>query len=251
MIVESSAIVAKGLGIRRGGRWLLRPASFGIPGGVIGIAGPAGSGKSVLLATLATLRRPQTGTVELFGEPVTTRTALRRARARIGFLPSDARWASGSTVTDFVSYAAYYQRRPSSSVRRVLDGLDLADVASWQLNELPADLRVRAGLAAACVHAPDLAFLDAPLSGLPAHAVRDLVPLLGTVAPTVVVTAESAADLGWCDRVYLMDAGRLALADRVTARLVRPVFRPPQRTMPHIAAAWSRAHRSRGALAHA
>ncbi|WP_460369362.1 ATP-binding cassette domain-containing protein [Actinocorallia lasiicapitis] len=211
---------------------------------MIGIAGPSGSGKSVLLATLATLRRPQTGTVELFGEPVESRKALRRARSRIGFLPSDARWSGGSTVHDFVSYAAYYQRQPGETVRQVLASLDLTDVASWQLGELSADLRVRAGLAAACVHSPDLAFLDEPLAGLAPHAVRELVPLLTTIAPTVIVTANDPADLAWCDQTFTLNAGHLATPAHASAeRLVPPAV---HRTLPH-AASWSR----RGALAHA
>src|SRR3954452_5141461 len=98
LIVENSAIVAKGLGIRRGGRWILRPAFFGFAGGVIGIAGPPGAGKSALLATLATLRRPQAGTLEIFGREAGRSAELRPLRARIGFLPTDARWAGGSTV---------------------------------------------------------------------------------------------------------------------------------------------------------
>lgn len=218
VIVDDSAIVAKGLGIRRGGRWILRPAFFGFAGGVIGIAGPPGAGKSALLATLATLRRPKTGTLEIFGCEAGRSAELRSLRARIGFLPADARWAGGSTVHDFVSYAAYYQRRPSSSVRSVLAGLELGDVASQPLDRLPPDLRVRAGLAAACVHEPDLALLNEPFAGLSDRATTELIPLLATIAPTVVVTAETPGELlGWCDQVFLLDRGHLA--ERVPSRM--------------------------------
>lgn len=233
MIVETSAIVAQGLGIRRGGRWLLRPASFGLPGGVIGIAGPSGSGKSVLLATLATLRRPSTGSLEVLGHHTGTRRGLSLLRSRIGFLPADAHWASGTTVHDFVSYAAYYQRRPPTSVRRILEGLDLTDVANWQLNELPADLRVRAGLAAACVHEPEIAFLDAPLKDAGA---ADLVPLIASIAPTVVLTAADPSDLAWCDHLYVLDKARLTRAgDRPLAQADPKAERPT----PNIAASWA------------
>ncbi|MEO5878235.1 MAG: ATP-binding cassette domain-containing protein [Streptosporangiaceae bacterium] len=177
---------------------------------MIGIAGPPGAGKSTLLATLATLRRPRTGTLEIFGCEAGRSAELRPLRARIGYLPADARWGGGSTVHDFVSYAAYYQRRPSSSVRSVLAGLELGDVAEQPLDRLPPDLRVRAGLAAACVHEPDLALLDEPLAGLSYGAAADLTPLLATVAPTVVVTAADPADLlGWCDQVFLLNRGHL------------------------------------------
>jgi len=214
VIVETSAIVARGLGIRRGGRWVLHPASFGLPEGLVGIAGPDPADRSDLLATLATLRRPQTGRLEVLGLDVRTRACLRRLRTRIGFLPARARWAAGFTVHDLVSYAAYYQRRPPSSVRDVLTSLELTDVAAWPYGDLPPDLRVRAGIAAACVHRPEIAFLDEPLTPLGEAARAELVPLLSGLAPTVVVTAPEADWLlPWCHRVLRLERALLAPAD--------------------------------------
>ncbi|ROO89831.1 ABC-2 type transport system ATP-binding protein [Actinocorallia herbida] len=218
MIVETSAIVAKGLGVRRGGRWVLRPVSFGLPEGAVGIAGPAGSGTSDLLATLATLRRPHTGRLEVLGHDSGTRGGLRLLRSRIGFLPAESPWAASSTVGDFVAYAAYYQRRPATSVAKVIDGLDLRDVATWPLSSLPPDLRVRAGLAAACVHEPDIAFLDQPFAGLSDTQAAELGPLIAAAAPTVVVTAAETGPLSpWCDSVLVLHHCRLTPADRAPA----------------------------------
>ncbi|MCD0451372.1 ATP-binding cassette domain-containing protein [Actinocorallia sp. API 0066] len=222
MIVETSAIVAKGLGVRRGGRWVLRPVSFGLPQGAVGIVGPAGSGTSDLLATLATLRRPHTGRLEVLGHDAGARAGLRLLRSRIGFLPASSPWAASSSVRDFVSYAAYYQRRPPTSVARVLGMLDLDDVAGWPLSSLPPDLRVRAGLAAACVHEPDIAFLDHPLTGLSDTAAAELGALIAAAAPTVVVTsAETGPLTSWCDSVLVLHHCSLTPADRA------PVPCPP------------------------
>lgn len=218
MIVETSAIVARGLGVRRGGRWVLRPSSFGLPEGMVGIAGPDPSDRSDLLATLATLRRPYAGRLEVLGLDTRARSALRRLRTRIGFLPARTRWADGFTVHDLVSYAAYYQRRSPSSVRDVLTALELTDVAAWTFGDLPPDLRVRAGLAAACVHRPRIAFLEEPFDALGDAARNELVPLLTALAPTVVVTApEPEWLIPWCDRVHLLERGRLAPAGEAPA----------------------------------
>lgn len=233
MIVETSAVVARGLGVRHGARWVLRPSSFGLPGGLVGIAGPDRSDRSDLLATLATLRRPHAGRLEVLGLDVRTRAALRRLRTRIGFLPARARWAAGFTVHDLVSYAAYYQRRSPSTVRDVLTALELDDAAAWPYGELPADLRVRAGLAAACVHRPEIAFLEEPLTLLGEAARADLVPLLAGLAPTVVVTAPAAEWLiPWCDHVYVLERTRLVPAGEAAGEAAAPPVPPARERRP-------------------
>lgn len=202
--------MAHGLGIRRGGRWILRPATFGISHGVIGLAGPAGEGKSTLLATVATLRRPAEGFVELLGHPVTGPAGQRAVRARLGLLPERFKWATGLTVGEFVGYAAFFKRMPRTAVGEALERFDLADASGHEIGRLPADMRLRAGLAATCVHRPDLVLLDEPLHGLDERERDELTGALREIAPTVVITAPDAAELtGWCDRVFTMTRGRL------------------------------------------
>lgn len=220
MIVETSAIVAWDLGVRRGGRWLLRPASFGIAEGVTGLAGPPGVGKSSLLATFATLRRPHTGALWILGHAAEDPADLRAIRARIGYLPDHFGWPESLTVRDFVAYAGYYKRVPDSAVRVVLDRMELDDFVGAELGVLPPDVRLRAGLAVACVHEPELVLLDEPLCELDDSAAADLLPLIRTLAPTVVITAAAAQRLTWwCDRVFSLARGRLTeLPTRGTRR---------------------------------
>jgi ABC-2 type transport system ATP-binding protein len=209
MIADVSTIVARGMGIRRGGRWILRPAAFGIAGGVVGLTGPPGVGKTTLLATFATLRRPQVGALEILGYDTRDPAELRSVRARIGYLPDDIGWAASLRVRDFVAYAAYYKRAPAEAVEAVLSRMDLRDVAAMELGMLPADVRLRAGLAATCVHEPEIVLLDEPLSGIDDEAL-DLWPLIRSLAPTVLITAPDTEPLtGRCDRVFTLTRGRL------------------------------------------
>src|SRR3954447_15650956 len=114
MIAEHSAIVVRGMGVRRGGRWLLRPVTFGVTEGVVGFAGPPGVGKSTLLATFATLRRPNSGVLHILGHDIANAADLRAARARIGYLPARFSRAESMTAGEFVAYAAYYKRTSTS-----------------------------------------------------------------------------------------------------------------------------------------
>jgi ABC-2 type transport system ATP-binding protein len=210
MIGEFSAIVARDVGIRRQRRWLLRPTTVEVTHGVVGLAGPAGPGRSAVLETLATLRRPSAGGLEVLGHDVTRRAGRRAVRGRIGLLPARFAWASGLSTRDFVSYASYYKCTPRRAVDAILERFGLSDAAALEMDMLPQDLRLRAGLAATCVHEPELVFLDEPLTGIGDSEREELIPLLRGLAPTVVVTATDPGELtGWCDRGFRMVRGRL------------------------------------------
>ncbi len=210
MIADFSTIVARGMGIRRGGRWILRPTTVGITSGVVGLAGPPSSGRSALLETLATLRRPSVGALELLGHNVTEPAGQRAVRTRLGLLPDRFGWAAGITVREFVAYAAYFKATPKDAVDAILQRFELTDAAELEMDMLPADLRLRAGLAATCVHRPALVFLDEPLSRVAESERDELIGLVRGLAPAVVVTAPDAAELtGWCDRVFSIARARL------------------------------------------
>ncbi|GAA0315534.1 ATP-binding cassette domain-containing protein [Actinoallomurus spadix] len=224
MIGNSSAIVARGLGIRRRRRWILRPTTFDVAHGVVGLAGPAGPARSAVLQTLATLHRPSVGDLEVLGHDLTRRAGRHAVRARIGLLPARFTWTSGLSIRDFVGYASYYKCTPRRAVDAILERFGLSDAAALEMDMLPQDLRLRAGLAATCVHEPELVFLDEPLTGIGDSEREELLPLLRSLAPTVVVTAADPAELtGWCDQGLRMVRGRLVDAPCVP----RPRARVP------------------------
>ena len=130
VIAEHSAIVARGMGVRRGGRWLLRPVTFGVTEGVVGFAGPPGVGKSTLLATFATLRRHNSGVLHILGHDITNTADLRAARARIGYLPTDESYDRHTQAADGCPIVQGYAQRT------IVDGL--ANLITTSLQDVPA-----------------------------------------------------------------------------------------------------------------
>ncbi|MEW2355877.1 ATP-binding cassette domain-containing protein [Spirillospora sp. NPDC029432] len=252
MIADHSAIVARGMGVRRGGRWLLRPVAFGIAEGVVGLAGPPGVGKSTLLATFATLRRPHSGRLDILGHDTGDTRGRRAVRARIGYLPGRFRWSRNMTAEELVAYSAYYKRVRAPAARDVMKRFGIADDSRTELALLPPDVRLRAGLAAACVHEPELVVLDDPLEELYAGrgaadeaAIAELIPLIGALAPTVVVSAARPERLApWCRHVLTLARGRLTQYEpRPTAPATVP-------TMPTVAGGTAHVLAATGAPPH-
>jgi ABC-type multidrug transport system ATPase subunit len=150
------------------------------------------------------------GGLDLLGHDVTGPGGRHAVRARLGMLPDRFGWAAGVTAREFVAYAAYFKCTPKHAVDAILEHFELTDAAELEMDMLPGDLRLRAGLAATCVHRPDLVFLDEPLTGIADPERNELIGLLRGLAPSVVVTAPDPAELtGWCDRVFSMARARL------------------------------------------
>jgi ABC-type multidrug transport system ATPase subunit len=203
---------------RRFGR---RPAVAGIdvsiPAGVFGLLGPNGAGKTTLLRMLATVLRPDSGTLRLLGRDPAHDAQRREIRQRLGYLPQSLGYYPNFTVTEFVEYFALLKEIPSAqvadAVTRAIRRVGLADRATSKLRALSGGMLRRAGIAQAIVNDPGLLLLDEPTAGLdPEQRVefRRLLREIGESA-SVVVSTHLVEDVGAaCDRVALMSGGHLA-----------------------------------------
>ncbi|MFH8490168.1 ABC transporter ATP-binding protein [Streptomyces longisporoflavus] len=185
--------------------------------GVTGLLGPNGAGKTTLFRTLATIAPPQSGTLELFGKPVTSERDVRRVRPRIGYLPQDFGYYPAFSVTDFVRYSAWLREVPSkeaeSATKEALAAVGLAGRARDRMKSLSGGMLRRAGIAAAIVGSPALLLLDEPTVGLdPAQRLdfRELIRSLARDGAAVVLSTHLVEDVGAaCDTVLVLDDGRL------------------------------------------
>ncbi|GGZ59412.1 hypothetical protein GCM10010387_61410 [Streptomyces inusitatus] len=200
---EGARIHAAGAGLRlRGGRDVLRGVTLEAPPGrITAIAGGSGAGKTLLLETLAGLRRPSSGLVGHDGaDPA-------EAAVPFGFVPQEDILHRGLGLRQSLRYAARLRGADGEDVDRVLRELGLWGCAGQSVGSLSGGERKRAGIAVELLTRPRALFLDEPTSGLdPATGAR-LMDLLGRLAAsgvTVVLTTHSPADLARCDRLLFL-----------------------------------------------
>ncbi|MER6912580.1 ATP-binding cassette domain-containing protein [Streptomyces sp. NPDC000594] len=202
-VARGARIQATGAGVRlRDGREVLHGITLDIaPGRITGIAGGSGTGKTLLLETLAGIRRPTRGRVGHDGrEPAA-------AAVPFGFVPQDDLLHRGLGLRRSLVYAARLRGAAPDAVDRVLGELGLAARAGQRLATLSGGERKRAGIAVELLTRPRVLFLDEPTSGLdPATGTRllDTLAALAAEGVTIVLTTHSPADLSRCDQVVLL-----------------------------------------------
>jgi len=183
--------------------------SLDVPAGqLLGLLGPNGAGKTTLLQLLAGLRRPTSGTVQLFGgDP---RDARRRCR--LGCTPQDTGLPPTLRVKEVVDFVAGHFDHPVPT-GELLEQFGLAGLERRQTGGLSGGQKRRLVVAVAFVGRPDLVLLDEPTTGLDVearHALWDAVRVYHQGGGTVVLTSHYLEEVeALAERVVVIDRGRV------------------------------------------
>ena len=186
------------------------------PGEIFGIIGPHGAGKTTFMECLEGLRRPTRGTIDVLGEDP-SRPATRW-RERIGVQLQTAALPPKITVNEAMALFASMYSDPADPAQ-LLNELGIAAKGRSYVDKLSGGQRQRVFIALALLGKPEVVFLDELTTALDPQArlaMWDVVRSIRQGGATVVMTThymEEAEAL--CDRVAVIDAGRLIALDTV------------------------------------
>jgi phospholipid/cholesterol/gamma-HCH transport system ATP-binding protein len=204
-------------------------------GEVIGIVGGSGTGKSVLLRTIVGLKRPDAGSVRVFGQDVTALegTARQAVEQRWGVAFQDGALFSALTVAQNVQVP---MREHLELPKPLMDELAAEKIAMVGLppsagpkfpSELSGGMRKRAALARALALDPEIVFLDEPTAGLdPIGAadydglIRQLKDALGLTV--FMVTHDLDSLYAICDRVAVLAERRVMVIGPISEVSAHP-----------------------------
>jgi ribosome-dependent ATPase len=220
-------IVAQNLTRRFGEFTAVDRVSFTIERGeIFGFVGSNGSGKTTTMKMLTGLLSATEGQVLLFGKPLDASDMT--ARKRVGYMSQAFSLYTELTVRQNLDLHARLFHLPLQRAKERISDLiqrfGLGDHVGQRAEDLPLGIRQRLSLAVAVVHEPDLLILDEPTSGVDPVA-RDifwelLIDLARNRGVTIFVSTHFMNEAERCDRISLMDSGRV-LATDTPARLVK------------------------------
>ena len=202
-----------------GGRRIVEGISADLAGGVTGLIGPNGAGKSTLVRAIAGLV-PSEGTILIDGTSIGSMPLRDRAK-RIAYLPQGQAVHWPLTVERLVALGRLPHLAPfawpgaaeSATIEAALERTELLDLRDRPIDQLSGGERARALLARALAVGAPLLLADEPLAALdPSHQI-DVMRLLRAEADrgatVIAVLHDLTLAARWCDRLLLIDRGRL------------------------------------------
>ncbi len=231
MTTTAAPVIVEGVGRSFGPTVALEDVSFTVaPGELFGLVGPDGGGKTTLFRILTTLLVPDRGAATVLGRDVTK--DLWGIRARVGYMPGRFSLYPDLSVEENLRFFA------SVFGTTLEEGYDLIAPIYRQIEPfrerragaLSGGMKQKLALSCALVHRPELLLLDEPTTGVDAVSRRefwDLLHALQATGLTIVVSTPYMDEAGRCDRVALVQKGRLLAIDAPAAiggRFPRPLF---------------------------
>ena len=240
IVVDRPALALEGVTVRFGGITALDDVSIAVdPGEVCGLIGPNGAGKTTLFDVISGVRQPNAGRVLLDDRDATSWSAVRRARGGLrrtfqrvqtfGWLSAAdnvlaaLEWdgGGGGLLGDLVASPTRrrYERERRRRADEVLEFCGLTAVAREPAGSLPIGTARMVEVARALVDPPRVLLLDEPTSGLEEREVerlRELIRALGREHSCAVFVVEHDVGfvMGLCDRVVVLDLGRVLAVGR-------------------------------------
>ncbi|MCC6496976.1 MAG: ABC transporter ATP-binding protein [Propionibacteriaceae bacterium] len=235
------AIRARGLRRSFGDTLAVADLDLEVPaGGVFGLLGPDGAGKSTLIRMLATVLSPDAGDAYVFGHSV--RSEAGRVTPRIGYMSQRFSMYPDLSVAENLEFFATIRgvgradRRTRSA--SLLEGMGLAEFTGRQAQHLSGGMKQKLMLATTLMHEPDLLLLDEPTTGVDPVSRREFWRILAGLhraGKTVLVATPYMDEAERCTQVAFLARGAILqsgtpeeIKARVPGRLVEVAATQPR-----------------------
>jgi phospholipid/cholesterol/gamma-HCH transport system ATP-binding protein len=217
-----TSIQTSGVSKRHQGEWVLRDITLDVDDGeYLGLIGPGGAGKSLLLKIIAGLVEPDAGRVEVDGIDVHALSEAERdeLRMRIGMLFQNYALFDSMTVAENIAFPLRQadetgEAKLNERVDGLLDEIGLPHARDKYPKDLSGGMKKRVSFARAVVRRPPILLYDDPTAGLDPVTGSKIFRLLETLQQDYETTAVTVShDLKGirtiCDRIAMLDEGRL------------------------------------------
>ena len=210
------------LSCRLGGVQILEDLSFSLePGQTLGLIGPGGAGKSVVLKLICGLLRPSAGRLLLDGQDLmqVSGARLMALRAQIGMIFQNNALFDHLSVRENIAFplrrlGSCSEEEILKRLRRRLEQVQLPNIEDLLPGELSGGMKKRVCLARATIHEPRVMLCDDPTAGLDPVTTRRIFRLLKRLqaenqATAIIVSHELEYLMEICDQLLMLDQGRL------------------------------------------
>jgi ABC-2 type transport system ATP-binding protein len=216
----SAVLEATGLSKRFGAVEALKDFTLTVPqGGVYGVLGPNGAGKSTLFRIWLGLVRQTAGRAQVMGMDA---AATPKRDHRVGSMIETPRFHPFLTARDTLRMLSLASgQRDNDRIDHLLARVGLSDASDRKVRGFSVGMAQRLGIAAALLDKPELLILDEPTSGMDPSGIQEMRALIRELADrdgvTVVLASHQLAEVQkLCDRVAILDKGRLSAEGKVS-----------------------------------
>ena len=183
-------------------------------GEIFGLLGPNGAGKTTTFRMLCGLLNATSGVLKISGADLKRSPAS--ARQKIGYVAQKfslyAQLSVSENLDFFASAYGLHGARRRERIHWAMGQFELGPFAQQLGGQLPGGYKQRLATAAALLHEPDILFLDEATSGADPLARREFwrrITALAKQGVTVIVTTHFMVEAEYCDRIAILDSGRV------------------------------------------
>jgi ABC-2 type transport system ATP-binding protein len=196
------------------------------PGEVYGFLGPNGAGKTTTILMLLGILPPTSGSVRLFGLPLTPGNYFAIKR-RVGVVGETQHFYDDMTAREYLNFFAdlYAVENTADRIQGLMEAVDLAGFLDVRACDYSRGMKKKLSFVRALLPDPDLLILDEPVSGLDPYGIREVRQLIqaqNQAGKTVLISSHILSEVErTAHRVGIIHHGRFLAEDTIAGLRAR------------------------------